>query len=258
MTHKIFVTTILTMSSIVVTFAYGRLGHRTIADVAQKHLSGRAKRVVNHLLETENLVLVSNYADEIKSEKSFSYSFSWHYLNMGNNETLKEVAKNPAGDLITAYKDCVATLRDKSSPYSKKVFALKMLVHIIGDAHQPLHIGHREDKGGNMILVEWFSQKTNLHKVWDEDMLQTYGMSYSELSENLPKLSPKVRKEWEMGTFEDWVEEVHEITPLVYLSAQTGDKLSYRYMYDYFDIVPVLLHKAGIRLAKVLNETLQN
>ncbi|PVX52468.1 S1/P1 nuclease [Balneicella halophila] len=251
---KKIIISVLFIGSALSLWAYGPTGHRAVSAIAQEHLNCRAKRAIKKLLGDENLVLVSTYGDDIKSDKAYDFSYTWHYVNMKDGETYLQSIKNPKGDLVTAFNHCVATLKDKSSSVEDKRFCLKILVHLVGDAHQPLHIGRAEDRGGNDIKVKWFGRKSNLHRVWDENMISSYRMSYSELAENMPKISRKVRKEWQKGDMLTWTEEMRTTTAMVYASAEQDEDLGYRYMYDYFETLRHQLHKAGIRLAGVLND----
>ena len=129
-----------------------------------------------------------------------------------------------------------------------------MLVHFIGDLHQPFHIGRREDKGGNAIQVQWFGRGTNLHRVWDENMIESWDMSYVELASNAKDLSKAQIKAIEKGSVIEWVDEVHELTNKLYNSVKVGENLRYRYSYEHFGTVRTQLQKGGIRLAKLLND----
>ncbi|WP_439131607.1 S1/P1 nuclease, partial [Polaribacter sp.] len=191
---------------------------------------------------------------EIKSDRAYSKYYPWHYVNMGLNETYEASDKNPQGDLVTGIHKCIAVLKDKNSSDEEKSFHLKLLVHFIGDLHQPLHIGRKEDKGGNDFQVQWFGKGTNLHSVWDSKMIDDYKMSYTDLAENAIDLSKKQIEAIEKGSIIDWVHEVHEITKEVYSSAKIGENLKYRYSYNHFGTVRKQLQKGGIRLAKVLND----
>ena len=71
---------------------------------------------------------------------------------------------------------------------------MKLLVHFVGDLHQPLHLGKKEDKGGNDIDILWFGKKSNLHRLWDSDIIDSSKFSFSELSQNLPAISLKKKK----------------------------------------------------------------
>ncbi|KGL62882.1 S1/P1 nuclease [Polaribacter sp. Hel1_85] len=236
------------------TVFWGPTGHRTTGKIAEKHLTNRAKRKIDKLLKGESLAFVSTYADEIKSDRKFSEFYSWHYINMDLDEKYADAEKNPRGDLVTGINKCIEVLKDKNSAEEDKVFYLKMLVHFVGDLHQPMHIGQREDKGGNTVQVQWFGRGTNLHSVWDTKMIEEWNMSYLELAGNAKDLSKKQVEAIQKGTIIEWVDEVHEITKEVYKSANVGENLKYRYSYDHFGTVRTQLQKGGIRLAKILNE----
>ncbi|MGI9547670.1 MAG: S1/P1 nuclease, partial [Flavobacteriaceae bacterium] len=145
-------------------------------------------------------------------------------------------------------------LKDETSSRDDKVFYLKMLVHFLGDLHQPMHVGRSEDKGGNDIQVLWFEQGSNLHRVWDFHMIHDYGMSYTELADKLPELSRYQIKEIQNGNVLQWVEETQEITNKVYRSVKIGEKLSYGYSYTYWPTVERQLLLGGLRLAGILND----
>ena len=172
---------------------------------------------------------------------------------MGLDENYETAEKNPKGDLVTAIAKCISVLKDPKQKESDKVFYLKMLVHLVGDLHQPMHIGQKEDRGGNRIKVQWFGQGTNLHSVWDTKMIEAWNMSYLELANNAKDLSRSQVKAIEKGSVEDWVNEVHAITKELYSSVKEGENLRYRYSYDHFATVRTQLQKGGIRLAKILN-----
>ncbi|OSY87979.1 S1/P1 Nuclease [Tenacibaculum holothuriorum] len=233
---------------------WGPTGHRATGKIAEKHLTKRAKKKIDKLLKGESLAFVSTYADEIKSDRKYSKYYPWHYVNMPLDTDYEHAEKNPKGDLVTGINHCIKVLKDENSTEEDKRFFLKMLVHLVGDLHQPLHIGRKEDKGGNTIQVQWHRKGSNLHRVWDENMLHKWDMSYIELAENAQDLSKAQIKEIEKGDVLDWVKDTHQLTKKVYSSAKTGDKLSYRYSYLYFPVVRQQLQKGGIRLAKLLNE----
>ncbi|MGB3774858.1 MAG: S1/P1 nuclease, partial [Leeuwenhoekiella sp.] len=174
--------------------------------------------------------------------------------NITPGKTYEEDAKNPDGDLIMGINRCREILLSKTSSKEDKIFHLKMLVHLMGDLHQPLHTGRASDKGGNDIQVRWFNDGSNLHSVWDSRIIESYGMSYSELSMNYGQLPNDLLKEYSKGSLMDWLHDSQNIVQNVYNSAENGDKLGYSYMEEYQDIVIMQLEKGGVRLAEVLNE----
>jgi len=233
---------------------WGPTGHRTAGEIAEKHLTKRAFKKIDKLLQGESLAFVSTFADQIKSDRRYDKFYSWHYVNMpidGNYETWM---KNPQGDVVSGIQHCLKILKDETSSTEDKRFFLKMLVHLVADLHQPLHVGRKEDKGGNTIQVQWFNKDTNLHRVWDEDMIREWGMSYVELADNAKDLTKEEIKQLQEGTIIDWMNDTHKLTGKVYNSVEVGENLRYRYSYDYFPIVRTQLQKSGIRLAKLLND----
>ena len=162
--------------------------------------------------------------------------------------------KNPAGDLVTGIDYCKKIITDKNSSDEDKTFYLKLLIHLIGDLHQPMHIGLEEDKGGNDFKLQWFYEDSNLHRVWDSEMINQYGMGYMELAENADVLTKAQINAIQEGSVIDWVNETHELTKKVYASVEPNENLRYRYSYLHFDTARSQLQISGIRLAKVLND----
>ncbi|WP_442267144.1 S1/P1 nuclease [Tenacibaculum sp. ZS6-P6] len=254
---RLLVVTILLFN---VSFAFGSddtwgpTGHRVTGKIAEKHLTKKAKRKIEKLLQGESLAFVSTYADEIKSDRNYRKYSAWHYVNMPLDGDYESSKKNPKGDLVTGINHCIKILKDKTSSLADKRFCLKMLVHLIGDLHQPLHIGRKEDKGGNSIQVQWHGRGSNLHRVWDEDIIAKWDMSYVELAENAKDLTKEQINYIQKGSVLDWVKDSHKLTKRIYNSAESGDKLRYKYSYEFFPVVREQLQKGGLRLAKLLNE----
>lgn len=235
---------------------WGQNGHRTVGEIASAYLTKKTKKKLLLLLESESLAKVSTYADEIKSEKSFNKYNTWHYVNIPFDKKYDEIEKNLKGDIIGGIETCLEKIGANSLPNEERKFYTKMLIHLVGDLHQPMHLGLENDKGGNDIKVKWFGKNSNLHRVWDTDMIESYNMSYTELVRNKVVFSKKEVQDIAAGGLMDWVYETRDITKKVYQSAKDGDNLGYRYSYDWFPVVQEQLHKAGIRLASLLNEYL--
>lgn len=233
---------------------WGKTGHRAIGEIAQDYLKPRTKRALHKLLKGQSLALIANFADEIKSDRKYNQFYTWHFVNMPSGVTYQESKKNERGDLVTGITTCKQKIKDKNTPEEEKVFYLKMLVHLLGDLHQPFHVGHKEDLGGNRFQVRWFKQGTNMHRIWDEKMIEQYKMTYTELAKTRDKFSKTQIKALQKGSIVDWVNEMGGLATKMYTSAETGENLGYRYMYDHFGTLRKQLHVAGIRLAKVLND----
>ena len=233
---------------------WGPTGHRVVGEIAQDYLKPKTKRKLKKLLKKKSMAFLSTFADEIKSDRKFNEYYSWHYINMPMDSNYTDSEKNPKGDLYTGIETCKKVIKNKNSSDAEKIFYLKMLIHFIGDLHQPLHIGLKEDKGGNDFKVQWHYDDTNLHSVWDSKMIDFYDMGYQELTDNADELSRAEVKSLQEGSLLDWVDEMHELTREVYSSAEKDENLRYRYSYKYFPVVRSQLQKGGIRLAKALND----
>ncbi|MEO9508036.1 MULTISPECIES: S1/P1 nuclease [Flavobacteriaceae] len=235
---------------------WGKTGHRATGAIAEQYLNKKARKAIAQLLDGESLALVSTYADDIKSDTLYRAYGPQHYVNVPFDKTYDTHPHSEKGDIIQAIDHCIATLKSDTATKEEKAFQLRLLVHFIGDLHQPLHTGISEDKGGNDFQVRWYRDGTNLHRVWDSQMIESYGMSYSELAMNMPQLSKKERKTIASGTHRDWLEDSRIVVKDIYANTTVGQKLGYRYMYDYFDVLKGQLQKGGVRLAALLNEVL--
>ena len=236
---------------------WGSTGHRVIAEVATNYLTDNAKFKINKILDGETLVNASTFADDIKSDSRYDKYYDWHFLNMELDDEYEDITPSERGDVFIAINKCIDILESDSVSDTDKSFYLKLLVHFVGDLHQPLHIGRYEDRGANRIYVKWFGRNSNLHRVWDSEMINSHNMSYSELALNLPNpdflLFTEEANDFKRGDVLNWVDEIHEYTNKIYADVSIDDKLGYEYQYKNFGTVKDLLLIGGIRLAKILN-----
>ena len=233
---------------------WGKTGHRATGEIAEKHLSRKARKEINKLLDGHSIAYVSNYGDEIKSDKNYRKFSPWHYVNFPFDSSYEVHPKNDKGDLIVGINTCIEVLKNSDSSKEDKVFYLKMLIHFMGDLHQPLHVGMADDKGGNDLKVKWFNNGTNLHVVWDSKMIDSYGMTYTEIAVNENSLSKEEINDIAGGTVIDWMYDSRALCKEIYINIEPGAKLKYRYSYDYMNTVLLQLQKGGIRLASILND----
>lgn len=233
---------------------WGATGHRVVGEVAAQHISKKTAKAITRLLDGTSLAYVSNYADDIKSDDRYRAYGPWHYANLDLDETYSASEKNPEGDIVQAIEKCIAVLKNKKASKAERQFHLKLLVHFIGDLHQPMHLAKKEDRGGNEVSIKWFGKRSNLHRLWDSDMIDSSQLSYTELAQNLTVLSPAQKAQIVSGSLSVWVAEIHELTKKVYQELPENTNLGYRYRYQNFDSVRLQLHKAGLRLAHLLDE----
>lgn len=237
-----------------ITSDWGATGHRVIGEVAAQHISKKTAKVIDDLLEGASLAYVSVFADDIKSDDRYQAFFSWHFANINIDEIYNSSSKNPKGDVVQAVKISVRKLKSKTTPRAEKQFYLKLLIHFIGDLHQPMHLAKKEDKGENKIKIKWFGKSSNLHRLWDSDMINSSQFSYSELAQNLPSITPKALEQMKSSSFSFWISETHELTKKVYQELPKKPNLGYKYQYDKFDLLRLQLLRAGVRLAALLED----
>lgn len=239
-------------------YCWGLTGHRTIAEIAEAHLTKKAKKGIREIIGKETLALWSNWPDFIKSDTSYRYASKWHYVDlpghMAKEDFIRDLKKLPPENLYTQIKAMMQQVKDKSLTPEKRRFALAFLVHMVGDLHQPLHVGRDEDQGGNKITVYWFDKKTNLHTLWDSELIDFQQYSYTEYA-RLLNIAPKYKvKEWQSGTLEEWFYESHVLSDSIYDNTPHESKLSYRYNFQFQEMLNQQLLKGGVRLAALLNE----
>lgn len=233
-------------------FSWGATGHRVTGYIADKHLSKKARLAMQRILGQQSLAMAANWMDDIKSDSLYNYAYDWHWVTIQNGETYDQSVKNPKGDLIQTIERLIVELRSKKFSGKEEAERVKMLIHLIGDIHQPLHVGSGDDRGGNRVKVNWFDEETNLHSVWDSNLIDYTKLSYTELAESLPKPDAVQVKVLQNSTVRDWANESIRYRKQVY---DIGNgKLGYKYHYKNYDIVQNRLAQAGIRLAGVLND----
>ncbi len=246
---------LLTALVCIITFpalGWGVTGHRAIGLVAEQHLSAKAKKKLKALLGQQSLAIVSTWMDEIRSDSTYNHTADWHWVTIETGKTYDESPKNPNGDVIMTLERLIAELKSGKFDAKKQVEHLKMIVHLVGDIHQPLHVGCCDDRGGNSVKVKWFRNETNLHSVWDSNMIDDTKLSYTEVTQALGEPTKAELTTWQKASVRDWANESMSHRKQVYA---VGDgNLSYKYSYKNMDLVKLRLLQAGIRLAGVLNQ----
>jgi hypothetical protein len=235
-------------------FAYDAVGHRIIADIAYHNLTDKARSQVDKVLGVRGIVYEASWADDIRSDSKYAYSYQWHYQDLDDNMTSADMKKlmvnsKAEGEHLFFALDTLTTRLKKDKNDAE---ALKFLVHFVGDLHQPLHLGRKDDKGGNKVDMNWFGKKTNLHSVWDGALIESERMSYSEFSRYLmDKYEPK-KAEFKKHNLLQSVEAAYAVRNAIY-SYNTSDTNNYHYVYFFADKRDEMLYRGGIQLANILN-----
>lgn len=261
---RLFIRTFLVAFALLIVqhaFSWGVTGHRIIGEIAQQHLTKKSKKELLKLIGKETLAQWSNWPDFIKSDSTWNHASPWHYVDLpGHMEKEKfvdELKKLPGKNLYTQIQAMMAELKDRSLPAEKRKTALYFLIHLVGDLHQPLHVGRDEDAGGNKIVVYWFDKKTNLHTLWDSMLIEFQQYSYTEYAKLLNIINEDQVKTWQSSSLEDWFYESHVMSDSIYDATPNESKLSYKYNYQFQKILEEQLLKGGIRLAALLNQAFE-
>jgi S1/P1 Nuclease len=239
--------------------AWGVLGHRIVGEIADSYLTSKAKKEVARILGNESLAMCSNWADFIKSDPSFKYLYNWHFINfdggLSKDQVMAYLDKDTAVDAYTKINFLTAELQKRGLPHETQVMYLRLLVHIVGDIHQPMHVGRLQDLGGNKVKVLWFRDSVNLHQVWDERLIEFQQLSYTEYARVINFTTKAQRKEWFNEPLSSWIYQSYQYAERIYSDIKTpGQKLDYRYNFDYVEILNQQLLKGGVHLAGLINK----
>ncbi len=250
---KIICLCFIVTSSLGQAFGWGQTGHRVVGLVAEQHLNKKARKKVLLILGNNSLAEVSNFMDDVKSDPAYNHTHDWHWVTIPDNMKYEQTQKNPNGDLIMKIEELVQALKTHNLPAAHEQENLKFLIHLVGDLHQPLHVGGKDDAGGNNVKLQWFGHPSNLHRVWDSDIIDGKNLSYTELASFLDEPGKAQIKNWQSTNVRDWAYGMMPFRPQVYAIPAEG-KLGYRYSYDNFGTIQKLLMQGGIRLAGLLNQ----
>ncbi|MBK7650757.1 MAG: S1/P1 nuclease [Flammeovirgaceae bacterium] len=233
-------------------FGWGATGHRATGLIAERYLTAKAKKRINQILGGESLAMASTWMDEIRSDSTYNYTTDWHWTTIPDGGRYEDVENNLDGKVVMMIEKFTKDLKaGKLTPKQEQEY-LKMLVHMVGDLHQPLHVGKPGDRGGNDVKVKWFRSESNLHRVWDSEMIDDSKLSYTELALSFGTPDKETIKKWQSTGVRDWAMESVSYRPQVYDIGNSN--LSYQYSYKYFSIANTRMLQAGVRLAGLLNQ----
>ncbi|HSP97609.1 MAG TPA: S1/P1 nuclease [Candidatus Dormibacteraeota bacterium] len=259
-------------------------GHEIIAKVAADRLNAHAKAAVKEILKNDptghTLVAVSGWADTVR-KTPMPETYNWHFVDIpldgqpATYDAARDCQATPKGDcIIAALNREVPLLTDPSASPVERAQALKFVTHFVGDLHQPLHCAERNgDAGGNGVQVTFFgatheappfqTSLWNLHAVWDGGMIDHTQCTRTAYVHRLEEwIATQDVTAIENGTFVDWANETHgQAVHHAYKTANgsqdfpaTKGKIGKRYQDANIGVVDQQLAKAGVRLAKVLND----
>jgi len=257
--------------------AWGEKGHFIIVAIADRHLTDRARAGIREILGDRSIVdmRLASWADEIRRSahyrRTYPHNERWHFVD------IPFAAHSFDPDRDCWHHNCIVhqlprftrILADKDSDPEKRKEALLFVLHLVGDLHQPLHCAERNgDHGGTLLTVEYprhTDDELSLHFVWDENLVNAgiEGRDLGEYARDLDAdITPDQISSWSRGHYRDWVWETHRVAVKSAYRDAEGRELSASgtvildkdYVRKNREVVKEQLRKAGIRLAKVLND----
>jgi len=258
-----------------------------VGEIAARYTGPKANAEILELLKNDRLAdgqpsgrhtlgEVANWADEIKDFEWGKRRASWHYDDVPLCETA-EYSKYCRGGRCASAQLArqIELLGDERARTRQRNEALKWIVHLVGDIHQPLHAANRGDRGGNRVQVSFFGERDNppygslnLHATWDVHMVRRLVVDRGgERAIVSAPIAGSDRNAWEKGSISGWIDESHRIArdtvyPLLPVAASCSNKIvdvvaiGEEYYSKAAPVIEIQIRKAGVRLARVLNETL--
>jgi hypothetical protein len=251
------------------TWAWGREGHRLTALVAENYLTPETQAAIKDLLGKDSIADIASWADDYRSQHP--ETGKWHYTDTPSSAATYDRDRDcpvSAADPASPWRDCVVDrinyfemrLADKSLPREDRIVALKYIVHLIGDIHQPFHV-LGDDRGGNNVTITFMGStqcgnyKCNLHGTWDDEMIEHHDMNEKKYTAFL--LSDISEHHWEDlagGTPVQWANVSHKYA--VNALAPNGALITKAYYTEEITVIDSQLALGGLRLARVLNTIL--
>ena len=233
--------------------AWGTEGHQVIVLIAQSQLTPKARAEVDRLLAQEpgdTLASISTWADEHRNPSTAS----WHYVNFPRGNCMYDERRDcPDGNCVVGAIKKELEILTSSATDDKRLTALKFLVHLVGDVHQPLHAGFLDDKGGNTYQLQAFLRGSNLHAVWDTGLIKNLNEEPEVMASRVQKLTVGMP----IANL-DPVNAAEESCSIVSLKGFYPERLVEQpYIQRYTPVMERRLAAAGARLAGILNAALK-
>lgn len=233
--------------------SWGLTGHRIVGEIAQKHLNRKSKKELKRVFGHQSLAYNASWMDFVKSDPTYDYMKPWHYCTIPDGKTYAEAGTPEEKDIIWAINNAAGQIKSDTLSLDEEQFALRILIHLVGDIHQPLHVGNGEDRGGNDVKIKFFWQNSNLHRVWDSGMIDGDKLSFTEWARFIDHNEKGEIERLQNSTPLDWANESKALRKSVY-DTKGADNLTYNYVFEHKAEMNIRLKMAGIRLAGLINE----
>ena len=246
-------------------FGWGPEGHKIVGTIASAALTKEAAKAARELLGDQTIADACCWADEIRKDTNYDWVKPLHYINVPRDAATIDMARdgmdgNQVVSAILKYRDI---LKDTSKSKPERAQALRLLLHFVGDIHQPFHVSYKDDKGGNMLVVRSFGADSNMHRVWDSDLIQrrlrdTKG-GWPVMSADLRQaITDEQRQKWTANLDPAaWANESLTVTRELYANLpKLPNDVDDAYFARWMPVANERMQAAGVRLGAVLNAVL--
>lgn len=242
-----------------IAWAFSAPGHLVVGHVAEMHLCAAAQAEFTALLDGQSLGEAGLWLDRVRGVERWRHTRSWHYIDVADGRSLARAASRRGEHVYAAYRRHEAELDDRTLPDARRATALRVVVHLAADLHQPLHVGRPGDRGGNdiRVRVRGEPQALSLHALWDGALLlYRENLPMDALARSIAPLATGQVATWQGDDPLTWGRESMAFRPLVYSwpdGRRDGDFLGPDYLGAARNVIALRLAQAGVRLAGRLN-----
>ncbi|HNW99473.1 MAG TPA: S1/P1 nuclease [Bacteroidales bacterium] len=233
-------------------FGWGKEAHQIIIEIAKSKIDKPIRDSVDKYLNGMSWEEASIWMDEIKDKNKYDYMSEWHHLHMDKNSIYNSNI-NKGDNIVNQLKNAISKLKKKYKLSNEDInFYLKILFHLMGDIHQPLHVGYDSDKGGKDVKVKFKGYPDDLHEVWDSDIIRYKKLSFNDYQKTLAGIPNWYLKQIPKVNIVGCMYQTRKLLDDVY--NYSHNKLSDAYIDKSYDIIKNQILLAGLRLSIVLNE----
>jgi hypothetical protein len=236
-------------------YGWGKVGHHIIADVAKSYVGKNVQDSVQKYLGDMTWESASTWMDEMRSNSQYDYFKQWHYVNIDKGNQYDSTIEN-GNNVVKQLGIAISNLKNKSKLTKEEInLNLKVLFHLMGDLHQPLHVGYGNDRGGNDVKLTFNGKQTNLHRIWDSDIIESKKNTTEDILGLLSKTPNRKIKKMVKGDIVQWLNQTRKSLDIVY---SYTDVISDDYISKSYPVVENQLLMGGVRLGSILNDIFKN
>ena len=237
-------------------YGWGDKGHRIVAILADQHLTDQAGEEVRKLLPAGTTLADAAVWPDKEGRRITEFD-RLHHVSIPDNAAGYDQERDCQAKncMVEALNWFTAVIADVRAPINVRLIALRYVAHLVGDLHQPLHAGRREDRNGADIIVNYRAQTNNLHLFWDINIVEMEEGNPEEVAKRLNQsITGKQRTDWQSGGPKTWTDESFRLSRSYTYKLGESMDLSDEYVATALTIVRRRLAQAGVRLGWLLND----